>query len=83
MKNTLFKAWQKNNTFEDLEEATARAVAYLTDLAKERALAAGAEAVHVEVSQEDIVSEVGDENAALFLERRIVARAAGRPKTRS
>ena len=73
----------ENNTFEDLEEATARAVAYLTDLAKERALAAGAEAVHVEVSQEDIVSEVGDENAALFLERRIVARAAGRPKTRS
>ncbi|NLY29273.1 MAG: hypothetical protein GX047_01410, partial [Firmicutes bacterium] len=48
-----------------------------------RALAAGAEAVHVEVSQEDIVSEVGDENAALFLERRIVARAAGRPKTRA
>ncbi len=73
----------ENNTFEDLEEATARAVAYLTDLAKERALAAGAEMVDVEFSQEDIVTEVGDENAARLLERRIVARAAGRPKTRA
>ena len=72
----------ENNTFEELEAATARAVAYLTELAEERALAAGAEAVSVEVSQEDIVTEVGDENASLFLERRIVARAAGRPKTR-
>ncbi|NLA57502.1 MAG: hydantoinase/oxoprolinase family protein [Firmicutes bacterium] len=73
----------ENNTFDDLEGATAKAVAYLKDLAEERAAAAGAEAVHVEISQDDIVSEVGVEKAALFLERRIVARATGRPKTRT
>ncbi|HHV94552.1 MAG TPA: hydantoinase/oxoprolinase family protein [Firmicutes bacterium] len=73
----------ENNTFDDLEEATARAMAHVRALAEERALAAGAEAVQVEVSQKDVISEVGDEKAALFLERRLVARATGRPKTRA
>lgn len=72
-----------NNSFEDLEEATAAAVAYVTDKAKQRAVEAGAEAISVDVSQEEIVSELGDEDCqTIFLQRRIIARATGRPKTR-
>ncbi len=72
-----------NNSFEELEEATAAAVAYATDKAKQRAIEAGAEAISVDVSQEETVSELGDEDCqTIFLQRRIIARATGRPKIR-
>jgi N-methylhydantoinase A/oxoprolinase/acetone carboxylase beta subunit len=73
----------ENNSFEELEEATVAAVAYVTEKVRQRAIEAGAEAISVDITQEDIVSEVGDgELQKMFLQRQIVARATGRPRTR-
>jgi N-methylhydantoinase A/oxoprolinase/acetone carboxylase beta subunit len=73
----------ENNSFEELEEACAVATAYVTDMARKRAKEAGAETVNVDVSEEEVVSQVGDEDCqTMFLHRKIIARATGRPKMR-
>ena len=73
----------RNNSFEDLEEANAAAIAYVTNKAREQAIEAGAEAVNIDVTEEEVISQVGDEDCqALFLHKKIVARATGRPQTR-
>ncbi len=73
----------ENNSFDALEEASAAAIIYAAAKAKQRAIEAGAESVSVDVTQEDLVSQIGDESCqAIFLEKRIIARGTGRPQTR-
>lgn len=80
----IIRGMPENNSFDDLDDALDVATDYAVRMATERAIAAGAETVQIEIEQEQLVSEVGHETLqTIFLETKITARASGRPKTRA
>ncbi|NMB25827.1 MAG: hydantoinase/oxoprolinase family protein [Firmicutes bacterium] len=79
----IIRGMPENNSFDELGDALDVATDYVIRVAKERAMAAGAETVQIEIEEEQLVSEVGQETLqTIFLETKITARASGQPKTR-
>jgi N-methylhydantoinase A/oxoprolinase/acetone carboxylase beta subunit len=80
----IIQGMPENNSFDELDTACAAAVDYVTSKARERAKAAGAKEVHIEILQEELVSQVGQKlGQTIFLETKITARASGRPEMRT